>query len=92
MLYCHSPMRAGQEVHRYFKDRMFTRLTADTEEELIQYALSIGMKTEWLQLSGTYKFHFDVTGPRLKIVLNDDKVEVLSKRDFVRRIQKRKYV
>lgn len=82
MLYCHRPLPAPPGAHKTFRNKRYTHLTADTQQELIDYALSIGMKREWLQHGGTYKFHFDIVGPRLEIVLKDARVKVLTLREF----------
>lgn len=43
-----------------FKGRIWNHLVADTTEELISFAVSIGLKSEWLQNAGKYHEHFDV--------------------------------
>lgn len=45
----------------------FCHLSADTEGELLEFAKSIGLPINWLQYSGTPKFHFDLTGKWLKL-------------------------
>ena len=42
---------------------------ADSEAELIAYAVSTGMRASWIQKRGTAYVHFDVTGSRLARVL-----------------------
>lgn len=69
---------------RCFLGRQSAHLTADTVEELIDYAESIGMNRAWLQHAGRPSFHFDVTGARLKRVLADSRVQKIGAKDFAR--------
>jgi len=39
----------------------FCHLYADTKEELINFAVKIGLKPEWLQKSNFDIYHFDLT-------------------------------
>lgn len=48
---------------------------ADTDAELIEYAVSIGMRPDWIQRPGTSLCHFDLTGSRLQKVIDDPRVE-----------------
>lgn len=74
MLYYHKPYRCGQIGPRCFHNRLFTHLTADTEAELVAFALKVlKMKRSWLQHPGTWRVHFDVTGNRLRVLLASDK-------------------
>jgi hypothetical protein len=41
--------------------RNWSHLTADTTEELMEFAAKLGMKLSWIQYPGTWKEHFDVT-------------------------------
>lgn len=36
-------------------------LTADTPEELLEFAKKLGLRPAWIQYPGTWKEHFDVT-------------------------------
>jgi len=46
-----------------------SHLIADTDDELITFALSIGLRRGWIQYPGTWKTHFDVTqGVRTKAI------------------------
>lgn len=88
MIYAHEPMVSGgstesAQAARVFRPgRLFTHLMADTEQELIDYAESLGMRPEWLQYSGTYRAHFDVMGTKLKAVMKDPTVKILTRREF----------
>lgn len=39
----------------------WSHLMADTHEELMQAALDLGLRPEWIQHEGTHREHFDVT-------------------------------
>lgn len=69
---------------RCFKGKLAAHLTADTEEELVAYAVSIGMRREWLQKRGTAYCHFDVTGSRLTRVQCDPAVRKIGAKDMAR--------
>jgi len=43
---------------------VWCHMTADTREELDAMADRIGMRRSWIQHPGTWKEHYDVTGPR----------------------------
>lgn len=46
----------------YWKGRLWCHLTADTTEELHEFAAKIGLKRSWFQ-SGSILPHYDITGP-----------------------------
>lgn len=86
-LYCDTPFTVATDhptAPRCFKGRQSIHLMADTEEELIAYAVSIGMKREWLQHRGRVTAHFDVTGSRLHRVLSDPRVTKMEPKDLAR--------
>lgn len=92
MIYCHKaipcPATARGSAARVFKPgQLFTHLSADSEDELLEFAQSIGMNKRWIQNPGTSRFHFDVSLKFLNKVLADDRVEVLSTRDFIKRLR-----
>jgi hypothetical protein len=39
----------------------WSHLLADTHDELMQAALDLGLRLEWIQHEGTHREHFDVT-------------------------------
>lgn len=39
----------------------WSHLMADTHEQLMQAALDLGLRLEWIQHEGTHREHFDVT-------------------------------
>lgn len=41
-------------------------MTADSTEELIAFAVKLGLQPKYLQFPGTWKEHFDITEPKRK--------------------------
>ncbi len=41
-------------------------LMADTHQELIDFAVSIGLKQSWIQHKGRHTEHFDLRGKRMR--------------------------
>jgi len=79
-----------------FKGRMSAHLMADTQEELVEYAVRIGLKASWIQYpQDPAHVHFDLTGRYLQRVLKDavDGIEVrqVTPREMARMILRRKY-
>lgn len=56
-------------------------MTADTEEELHEFAERIGMKQSWFQNAGRASFHYDVTKGRRAAAVKAGAVEI-SWREF----------
>jgi len=49
----------------------WSHLTADTPDELLDFALKLGLRRSWIQHPGTYKEHFDLTeGMRQRALRN----------------------
>lgn len=46
-----------------------SHMIADTKEELLKMAKSIGMREEWIQDEGTPREHFDVSISRRKLAI-----------------------
>lgn len=86
MIYYHKPYRCGQRGPRCFRGQFFTHLVADTETELVAFAISVlGMRRQWLQKPGTPRAHFDVTGNRLQILLESSQAWELSMKEWASR-------
>lgn len=51
-------------------------MIADSTDELVKFALSIGLKAEWLQNPGKPTEHFDVTAPKRALAVRKGAVEV----------------
>lgn len=48
-----------------FRNQLWSHMIAGSTEELVEMALKIGLKKEWLQNGGMYHEHFDVS-PNMK--------------------------
>jgi len=91
MIYCEAvPFVNAPDAHPVFRGRQSVHLMADTHEELMNYAADIGLRPRWLQKRGTPHEHFDVTGSRLRAVMDDKRVKKLSRERMVARITSRK--
>lgn len=51
-------------------------MTADNTEELIAFAVKLGLQAKYIQFPGTWKEHFDVTEPKRKKAVLLGAVEV----------------
>lgn len=94
MIYVHDLMespgaKSGQAAKVFPAGKKFSHMTADTEEELVAFAVRMGMKTAWLQNAGTRRYHFDITARRFAKILKEPNVQQLSIRDFVGLIRRR---
>lgn len=88
MMFCESqPYQNSNDpdVHYVFRGRQHVHLMGDNEQELIEFATSIGMKATWLQRDQWKFAHFDCTGKFMKAVQLSNKVEKLDRRSFVDR-------
>ena len=88
MVYVHeliaSPgSKESEQAARVFREgRKFSHMIADTESELVSFAVLIGLKKEWLQNTGTYRAHFDITTRRFNNIHKYPNVKVLTLREF----------
>lgn len=57
-------MRRGARVGKI--TARWSHLRADTDEELIAFAVRIGLRASWIQHPGTWRAHFDVTDAKRK--------------------------
>lgn len=49
----------------------WSHLTADSHEELLEFAVKLGLRPSWIQYPGTFKEHFDLTeGMRQRALRN----------------------
>jgi hypothetical protein len=60
-------------------------LIADTVTELIDFAVSIGLRREWYQ--PTSSPHFDLTAGKRRIAVQRGAIELADRREFVAKIQ-----
>lgn len=78
-------VRSGRLTHA----SRWCHLTADTTEELVSFATSIGLQAKYIQYPGTWKEHFDVTEPKRKQAIAKGAVEV-NYREHVRKMGERR--
>lgn len=57
------PARVGRITARW------SHLFADTSEELEAFARRLGLRSEWVQHSGTHREHFDLTDSKRALAL-----------------------
>lgn len=88
MVYVHELIESpgsseSEQAARVFREgKKFSHMIADTESELVAFAILVGLKAEWLQNSGTYRAHFDITAQRFNKVTTYPDVKVLTLREF----------
>ena len=51
-------------------------MTDGTDEDLVQFAIGIGLKREWLQNAGTHKAHFDLVASKRALAIRSGAEEV----------------
>ncbi|QDG87132.1 DUF4031 domain-containing protein [Pseudarthrobacter sp. NIBRBAC000502770] len=83
--YIPAAVRSGPLTH----DTCWCHLTADSTEELVAFATSIGLQAKYIQYPGTWKEHFDVTEPKRRQAVAKGAVEV-SARDRVMQMAERR--
>jgi len=87
MMYMDQPRRISKTDLRApvcFRGRLAAHLFADTEEELLSYAVGVlGAKPEWVQRrEGRGGTHFDLTGRMLKRAMQDEGVRKLMMSEY----------
>lgn len=91
MIYLHEPIEspgakeaAGEQARRVFRrGRLFSHLMADTEEELREFALSVGLPLKWIQKPGTAEVHFDITGRWYNTLKHNPRVHKCTIKEWV---------
>ncbi len=68
--------------------RVWSHLTADTPEELHEFAVRLGSRLEWFQDKG-YKWHYDVPASRFQQALHLG-ARLITSREMVRLMQGRR--
>ena len=69
---------------RCFRGKHSAHPMADSTQELVEYAVKLGMKPGWIQHSGRATEHFDLTGSKLTRALSDPRVVKMSAIDMAR--------
>lgn len=62
--------------------KLYSRLTADSEEELHDCGELLGLQREWIRDEGTPNFHLQVYGTKLILALNEEGIEYLTLKQF----------
>lgn len=70
--YIPAKVRSGSLTH----ESRWCHLTADSTEELVSFAVSLGLQAKYIQYRGTWKEHFDVTEPKRRLAVSKGAVEV----------------
>jgi hypothetical protein len=73
MIYLHEPIFNEHE-------RIYTRVIADSEDELQEFGELIGLQAEWIR--NEPRFHFEVYGTKLQLAISHDKIQYLTLREF----------
>lgn len=68
--------------------RLWCHLTADTQDELHEFAIRLGSRREWFQDKG-YKWHYDIPARGLQQAL-DLGAKLITSREMVRLMQARR--
>ena len=70
--YIVAKVRSGSLTH----ESRWCHMTADTTEELVAFAVSLGLQAKYIQYRGTWKEHFDVTEPKRRLAVAKGAIEV----------------
>jgi Protein of unknown function (DUF4031) len=71
-----------------YKSMIMCHMIADTEQELLEMADTIGVKRRWHQNAGTYRSHFDVSLSMRRKAIQNGAVQI-TWRETVEKINKR---
>lgn len=83
--YIPAKVRSGSLVH----ESRWCHMTADSTEELITFAVGLGLQPKYIQHRGTWKEHFDVTESKRRLAVTKGAVEV-SYRDHIMAMAQRR--
>lgn len=70
--YIQATVKSGSLKHA----SKWCHMTADSTEELIDFAIRLGLQEKYIQFPGTWKEHFDITEPKRKKAVLLGAVEV----------------
>jgi Protein of unknown function (DUF4031) len=70
--YIQAKVKSGPLTH----DSRWCHMTADSTDELIAFAISLGLQEKYIQFRGTWKEHFDVTEGKRRLAVSKGAVEV----------------
>ena len=72
-----------------YKGMIMCHMIADTDDELIAFAKSIGLKEVYWQYKGTYKSHFDISKSKKELALKNG-AQLIDRRMLVKILNKKK--
>jgi hypothetical protein len=70
------PMIYVDDMKAGFGQMIMCHMIADTTEELIVMAKSIGVQTKWIQKAGTYSEHFDICLSKRALAVTKGAIEI----------------
>lgn len=88
MIWLDPPARHGAVLRG--RSVVSAHLMASTTEELIAFAVRLGLREEWIQHRGEVKEHFDLLGQSRCDAAVAAGAELVDRREFVRRMQARR--
>jgi hypothetical protein len=74
-----------------FSGMIMCHMTADSREELLAFALELGLKESWKQSWDSHRFHFDISLSKRKLAIAQGAMEVTWK-EFGKLIADRRLV
>jgi hypothetical protein len=74
MIYIHEPALMVSA------DRVYSRVIANSEDELQEFGEFLGLQAEWVKLEP--RLYFEVYGTKLLLALSHEKVQYLSLKEF----------
>lgn len=77
------------DMHAPFGRMKLSHMIADTHEELMAMAETIGVQARWLQHAGTPKEHFDVSMGKRAMALQHG-AQAITWKDLARKVAQRK--
>ena len=72
-----------------FGNMIMCHMAADTTQELLDMAKSIGVQAKWIQHPGTWKEHFDICQSKRKLAIANGAIEI-SQRDLALKLNSKK--
>lgn len=68
----------------------WSHLFADTHDELIAFALRLGLSPAWIQHAGTYREHYDVTDTVRQVAISHGAEQISYPRGTAELLQRKK--
>lgn len=64
------------KMNAQYRNMIMCHMLADTEQELLDMAKSIGVDPKWIQYQGTYRAHFDICLAKKEKALKLSAIEI----------------